>query len=109
METMNKVQIANGGEAVVAEYKEQKIADYQNNPWIEALPEILSKEDAIDRLAMYPPFDEKERELDSHLRYHLVQRLFQYFQPLPVHVDLEGRISRLIRQGYIYRNRRCTK
>ena len=39
-----------------------------------------------------------------HYRYHIVQRLFQYFQPLSIHIDLEGRISRMIRQGYLARN-----
>ena len=42
--------------------------------------------------------------LDSHLRVHMVQRLFQCFQPLQVHLDLESRISRVIRQGYLARN-----
>ncbi|MEC1894090.1 MAG: ATP-binding protein [Bacillota bacterium] len=32
------------------------------------------------------------------------QRLFQYFQPFETHLDLEQRISRAIRQGYLHRN-----
>jgi ABC-type oligopeptide transport system ATPase subunit len=35
---------------------------------------------------------------------HLVQRVFQYFQPLPFHLDLEQRLSRIIRQSYVGRN-----
>lgn len=31
-------------------------------------------------------------------------RLFQIFQPLPVHLDMESRISRVLRQGYLARN-----
>ncbi|MEI2368005.1 ATP-binding protein [Niallia circulans] len=104
MGKQNKVIIPNGGEAVMAEYKEQVVFEYQNNPFIEALPPILSKEEAIDKLAYYPPFDESERNLDSHIRLHLVQRLFQYYQPIFQTLDLESRVSRMIRMGYVHRN-----
>lgn len=104
MEKMNKVMIPNGEEAVMAEYKEQEVMEYRNNPFIEALPPILSKEEAVDKLAFYPSFNESERNLESHIRLHLVQRLFQYFQPLAQTLDLESRISRMIRRGYVHRN-----
>ncbi|WP_206915846.1 ATP-binding protein [Alicyclobacillus suci] len=104
MEMTNNLLIPNGCEAVVAEYRDQDVVDYRYSPFIEALPPIMSQEEVIDHLAVYPPFDPKERQLETHIRFHLVQRLFQYFQPLSVHLDLESRISRLIRQGYVYRN-----
>ncbi|MBP2659707.1 MAG: family ATPase [Firmicutes bacterium] len=90
----------------IATYHEQIIPEYACNPFIEALPPILSREEAVERLSVYPEFDLKERDLDAHFRYHFIQRLFRYFQPLPQHIDLEQRISRLIRQGYIGRNPR---
>jgi hypothetical protein len=96
--------IPNGGEAVEAEYKEQLIEEYKGNPFIEALPPIYSKDEVVDKLVVYPNYNSKERMLDSHLRVHMVQRLFQCFQPLQVHLDLESRISRVIRQGYLARN-----
>lgn len=104
MEKMNKVMIPNGGEAVMAEYREQEVMEYRKNPFIEALPPILSKEEVVDKLAFYPSFNESERNLESHIRLHLVQRLFQYFQPLAQTLDLESRISRMIRRGYVHRN-----
>lgn len=104
MDTMSKVLIPNGCEADVAEYQNQDVVDYRYNPFIEALPPILSQEEVINHLTVYPPFDPTERQLETHIRLHLAQRLFQYFQPLSVHLDLESRISRLIRQGYVYRN-----
>lgn len=87
-----------------AEYKEQIIEEYGGNAFIEALPNIYDKEDVIDKLTSYPAFNENERMLDSKYRFHIVQRLFQFFQPLGIHLDLESKISRLIRQGYISRN-----
>lgn len=87
-----------------AHYHEQVVKEYQKNPLIEALPKILSKEEVIERLSYYPHFDESERQLDSQYRFHIIQRLFSLFQVLPFHIDLESRLSRLLRQGYIGRN-----
>jgi hypothetical protein len=100
----SRIKIPLGGIGEVAEYKEQIVEDYRDNPFIEALPEILTKEEVIHKLTSYPPFNEEERHLDVHYRYHIAQRLFQYFQPLSIHIDLESRISRMIRQGYLARN-----
>jgi hypothetical protein len=101
---MINTYIPNGGQAIEAEYKPQKISEYSGNPLIEALPEIMSRDEVIRDLAVYPPYSNKERELEAHYRVHVVQRLFQCFQPLPIHLDLESRISRVIRQGYLARN-----
>lgn len=87
-----------------AHYSEQVIKEYQNNPLIEGLPPILSKQEVIEKLSYYPHFDESERQLDSHYRFHLIQRVFSMFQVLPYHLDLESRLSRLLRQGYLSRN-----
>lgn len=102
---MNKLILPNGGEAVVAEYNNQVVEDYSGNPFIEALPPILSKEQVIEKLVSYPKYNEKERLLDSHYRLHIVvQRLLQVFQPLSIHLELENVISTMIRTGYVSRN-----
>lgn len=87
-----------------AVYKEQIICEYQGNPLVEALPPIWSPREAMDMLTMEPRYNEKERELDVHYRFHCIQRLFSYFQPLDTHLDIEQRISRAMRQGYIGKN-----
>jgi hypothetical protein len=79
------------------------LSRYQN-PLIEALPLILSKQQIVEQIGNYPHISDKERELDAHYRMHLVQRVFQYFQPLPFHISLEQTLSRIIRQSYIGRN-----
>lgn len=104
MEENKSVIINNGTEAFEAVYKGQVISEYRDNPFIEALPPIYSIEEVIERLAVYPNIDEKERNFEAKFKFHIVQRLFTYFQPLNLHVDLENRMSRLIRQGYIARN-----
>jgi hypothetical protein len=90
--------------AEIANYKEQLIVDYQENPLIEALPPIFNEENFIEAVTEYPNFSESERELDASLRFHLISRLARYFQPLGEHIDLERKISRIIRQGYLMRN-----
>ena len=89
---------------VKAQYKEQIIYDYKNNPLIEALPDLIEEDEVIDLLAEYPYFDKEERKLNKLYRCHLVQRIFQYFQPLSIHLDLYTRFSMVIRQGYLTRN-----
>lgn len=100
----SKILIPNGGKAVIAEYLPQVIPEYEGNPYLEALPPILPPQKIAQQLASYPSFNPEERNLDSHYRLHFLRRLFQVFQPLPCHLDLESRISMAIRQGYIGRN-----
>lgn len=87
-----------------AQYREQVIPEYQGNPLIEALPEIWGGDMVVEMLSEAAAYNDGERQLDAHYRMHCIQRLFHYFQPLEQHVDIEQRISRCIRQGYINRN-----
>jgi len=102
---MEIVRLPSGTEAAVATYRKQVIPDFAGNPWIEALPDILSPEQVIEALSSYPPMDPLERQLEPHLRIHLIpQRLSQYFQPLEQHLVLYDAISSMIRGGYAERN-----
>lgn len=100
----SETQILHGEEMVEAIYSDQIVQDYESNPLIEALPPIFTEDDVIEHLSVIPSYDEKERSLNANYRFHCVQRLFQYFQPFEKHLDLEQRISRAIRQGYLHRN-----
>jgi hypothetical protein len=97
-ETFNK------GDYVFAEYREQIVSDYRDNPLIESLPSIMSKEEVVRKLAIYPRIGEVERNLEVVIREHLLQTLFRAFQPLSMHIMLESILSRTLRQGYINRN-----
>jgi hypothetical protein len=100
----NLFSIPNGGLAEVAEYNDLPLVEYKGNPLIEALPPLLSKEHFVEAVSEYPAFDESERKLDSWVRLHCVERLLRFFQPLERHIDLEQKISRVLRQGYLARN-----
>lgn len=89
-----------------AVYIEQDVLDFKGNPLIEALPPILSPEGAYEKLSYYPLFAEHEASLPTHIRYHAIPRINQFFQPVMQHLDLEQRFSRLLRHGYVSRNPR---
>lgn len=92
------------GSRVDAIYTEQVLKEYKNNPIIEALPPILTKLEVINKLSMFPDYNDEERKLEDHYRYHCIQKIFNYFEPLKKHIDIEQRLSRIIRQGYLAKN-----
>lgn len=94
------------GRAEAASYSDPLIPGYRHNPLIEALPPILTQEEAGWQLSNYPEFDEQQRLLPAELRFHLIQEVLDFFEPLAIHLDLEQRFSRLIRRGYKTRNPR---
>jgi hypothetical protein len=104
MPPSNPFSIPNGGLAEIAEYNAQPLVEYKDNPLIEALPPILSKDQFVEAVSEYPAFDKSEKKLDSWVRLHCVERLLRFFQPLERHIDLEQKISRVLRQGYLARN-----
>jgi hypothetical protein len=92
------------GRVEEATYRDPLIPSYRNNPFIEALPPIWTAEEAARLLMRYPDYQEQDRARPSELRLHLIQSAVQFFEPLPIHLDLEQRFSRLIRAGYQARN-----
>lgn len=94
----------NGKMLPYAQYTPQEISDFINNPLIEALPPILSFEEAYKKLSYLPEFDLKERNLSIHHRYHALLRLTRFYQPINQTIELEYKFSRFIRYGYVHRN-----
>ena len=90
---------------VKAEYLEQVLPEYQGNPLIMALPDIMSAEETLESLTRTPAYSEGERNLEAKYRIHCLSRLLHdYYQPLAQHLDIENRISVCLRQGYRNRN-----
>jgi hypothetical protein len=87
-----------------ATYKEQMVARYRSNPLIEGLPNIRSAAEAAKLMAYYPKRDPQAHKFSQEIRMHLIMDAVHFFEPFPVHLDLELRISRVIRDGYAYRN-----
>lgn len=92
------------GEFQEAIYKKQEIEEYSYNPFIEALPPIFTAEDVIEKFTVLPVITNADRCKAENLRYHIIKRTKNFLQPLPIHIELERRLSTLIRRGYLARN-----
>ncbi len=92
------------GKQVEADYSKQDLIEYKNNPLIEALPPILTVEEIYKSIAQLPPYSDEERNLSENIRIHCILRLCDYVEPFTYHLDLERRISTMIRRGYVGRN-----
>ncbi|MFD2442536.1 ATP-binding protein [Bacillus sp. CGMCC 1.16607] len=92
------------GDFVEATYKEQALSEYSKNPFIEALPPIFSEDNVLERFMVTPRITQQEKQSETNIRYHVLKRVKNFIQPLPIHFEVERRLSTLIRRGYLARN-----
>lgn len=92
------------GNYELAEYMEQMLTEYNENPFIEALPPIFSEDNVLDRFMVTPRITNRDKQSESNIRYHILKRVRNFIQPLPIHFEVERRLSTLIRRGYLARN-----
>ena len=90
---------------VIASYQSTGIKRYDGNPFIEALPPILSVAQAGNSIKGKVDFHPSERLSSPKSRMHMVVSLLDdYFQPLSQHVLLQEKIDMMLRMGYVGRN-----
>lgn len=90
---------------VTASYQPTGIKRYDGNPFIEALPPILSVAQAGKSIKGKVDFHPSDRLADPKSRMHMVVSLLEeYFQPLSQHVQLQEKIDMMLRMGYVGRN-----
>ncbi len=89
---------------VKATYTPSEIALYKHNPFIEALPPVMTPERVSKLLTRRPAYDKSEREKPYYDRFEMVQSISHFFEPFPRHLELEATFSRMIRNGYMPRN-----
>lgn len=92
------------GAVVEAKYIKPDLPKYNDNPLEEALPRINTRIQAGKGMQKFPKYYQKIRNLPAHKRTHMVMDIQHFYQPLPVHLRLEGMVSRVIRDGYLSRN-----
>lgn len=100
----NGIYLPNGMEAIQAHYTEFPLEEFNQNPLIQALSPLANKETIIRKLMVKPIYKEEDKYAEGVYRLHMVNRLYQLFQPLPKHLDVWNMIHSLIIQGYIARN-----
>lgn len=86
------------------EYKKQFLSEYNGNPLIEALPPIFSKNDVLIEHIKYPEVPDNIDQIPAEIRYQMLQRIKEFYMPPVEFVDIERRLSSLIRMGYTARN-----
>jgi hypothetical protein len=92
------------GSVTHAEYAKQDVEEFRGNPFLEALPEILTGDELRTRMAHYPSYNPTIRERSPEQRRLAAGGLLYYRQPVGVHVELAFRLTNLLRWGYVARN-----
>ena len=73
---------------------------YDNNPFIEALPPMLSGRDLIHALAVIPPYSDSDRDRSTGERLQLLSSLYEFYQPLSMTIDLYCEIYTAMQHCY---------
>ncbi len=73
---------------------------YDNNPFIEALPPMLSGKDLIRALASMPPYSDSDRDRSTGERLQLLSALYEFYQPLSMTIDLYCEIYNAMQHCY---------
>jgi len=90
---------------VKASYRKSEIDQYRGNPFIEALPPSMTLQQVKKGLAGDVKFNPQDIFADGRHRAHTIASLLDdFFQPLAAHLQLEEKISIMIRRGYVGRN-----
>lgn len=76
----------------------------QINPFIDSLPPIRNINQVYNSLLSDKVFDTSDRQLSEEYKIHLLHKLKDVYLPTSRILDLEKRISLLIRTGYLERN-----
>lgn len=88
----------------LATYTPSAISEYAGNPWIEALPPRLGKEDFYKSLSCRREITRSDRSRSQAERIDLVRSLTTFFVPMPHHLELYEHIYSLMVLSYRNRN-----
>lgn len=101
----NQYEEYNGGiftykEQVNARYILQEELDYQGNMLIESLPPVYSVEQIVRKLQKQPIYSEFEKERNEEYRIQAITRLKDFLSVFIKHIEIEKKLSMMIRRGY---------
>src|SRR5699024_12729354 len=58
----------------------------------------------LDRFMVTPRISRQDKLSATNIRYHVLKRVRNFIHPLPIHFEVERRLSTLIRRSYLARN-----
>lgn len=73
---------------------------YKNNPFVEALPPMLTGRSLISRLSSFPAYSDEDRDKSPGIRIQLLSNLYEFYQPLPMTVELYTQIYTSMQMGF---------
>ena len=91
-------------EKTAAKYSPGSLLEFDNNPLIECLPEIINLKNITENLLVVPPYAESDRERPSEDRLNYLHRLAQLHIPTTNDQAIALNISRCLKWGYVSRN-----
>ena len=100
----NNDEASSNGENVSAIYTKKDIPDYDGNPLIEALPDILTREQLYKKLRYDIPYDDAQRKFPQESRIHLLYECRRFFKPYDQVISLGLILSVSIMSAYVPRN-----
>lgn len=89
--------------ATVANYTEQRIPQFKQNPLIEALPPRMNEAALLHALTLKPDFDPEQREWPSSDRIMMLESLQNFMVPMQNHLELGQALDAMMRTGYVGR------
>jgi ABC-type dipeptide/oligopeptide/nickel transport system ATPase component len=97
------VEIIRGAQ-VKAEYRDQEVAQFRDNPLNEALPPTLTPREATEYLLQLPQYSDKDREMSQVARLQMTETAREFFVPNGKHLTVYYAITNMIYRGYVRRN-----
>lgn len=80
------------------------IRHYAGNPFIEAMPPLLERPEAIEAMRVLPDIRPEDRQASAMEREHMASFITAIRTPTGLHAESYSRLSRLIRESYLARN-----
>lgn len=79
-------------------------SNYPENPFVEALPPILTEDELVLQLSTLPDYTDEERNLSTEKRLEKLNFIFDVYQPLPTTITLYHQIYHCLLTGFTQKN-----
>ena len=80
------------------------LPEYEDNPFIEALPPLLEPTELYKKLYSPINYNDEERKLSKSKRIQILNRLKHFFIPNNLHVELYNKVYMALTSGYEEKN-----
>ena len=86
--------------AVLAQYRPQRLPHFKGNPLLEALPPALTNDEIFEAMTQIPDFEPSQQSWSDDERIQMILTLSNFTVPLSRHVSLARSLDSMMRAGY---------